>query len=81
MVLNVDNSSLGNPGPAGFDGLLRTREGKWCGRFYDSIGTSDSLRAELAGIFFDLSMAWDTGVRSLVCYSNSQMVVELAKAQ
>ncbi|KAJ1404893.1 Ribonuclease H-like superfamily, partial [Sesbania bispinosa] len=29
IALNVDGSSMGNPGPAGFGGLLRDHQGSW----------------------------------------------------
>lgn len=42
-VLNVDSSSLGNPGPAGFGGLLRTHEGEWLVGYYGSIWFLENL--------------------------------------
>lgn len=80
MVLNVDGSSFGNPGPVVFDGLLRTGDGEWRGGFYCSIGIAYNLQAELAALFFGLSAAWDEGVRRLICYSDSQLALELASA-
>lgn len=64
-VLNVDGSSLGNPSPVGFGGLLQIGEGEWIFGFYGSIGTSENLQAEL---------------HRLVCYSDSKSAIELSKA-
>lgn len=80
MVLNVDGNSIGNPGPTGYGGLICSGEGKWQGGFYGSIGISDNLRAELAALYFGLTFAWDSGMRRLVCYSDSAMAIELVRA-
>lgn len=79
-VLNVDGSSVGNPSPASFGGLLRTGDGKWLTGCYGSIGVSENLKAELAALFHGLLMAWDFGVRDLVCYSDSSFAIELCKS-
>lgn len=79
MVLNVDGSPQGNPGPVGFGGLLRTSEGEWRGHFFGSIGVSDNTRAELATLFFGLKFTWDSGERHLICYSDSLLAIELVK--
>lgn len=77
-MLNVDGNSMDNPGQAGFEGLLRMHDGEWLVGFYGSIGYLENLQAELAAIFFGLSMAWDQGMRKLVCYSDSKLVIELS---
>lgn len=77
QILNVDGSFVGKLGPARLGGLLRTSEGKWLFGFYGAIGFSDNLQAQLASILFCLSIAWDFGSRSLVCYCDSSLAVEL----
>lgn len=77
MVMNVNGSSLGNPGPAGFGGLLRSGDGEWRLGFYGSIGVADNLEAELAALCFGLTIAWDEGIRRLTCYSDSQTTILL----
>lgn len=80
VVVNVDGSSLGNPGPAGFGGLIRMGDGEWCGGFFGSIGTADNLSAELAALQFGLSIAWESRARNLVCYSDFAMAIALVSS-
>jgi len=40
-VLNVDGSSLGNPGASGFGGVLRNSDGSWIGSLSGSVGFSN----------------------------------------
>lgn len=79
-VMNVDGCSLGNPGPAGFGGLLRFGDGEWHLGFYGSIGVADNLEAKLAALCFGLTIAWDEGFRRLTCYSDSQTAILLSTA-
>lgn len=71
IILNVDGSSLGNPGPAGFGGLFRNADGGWIYGFNGHIGYSDVLKAELLGLLNGLKLAWDRGHRNLRCYTDS----------
>lgn len=43
VILNIDGSSLGNPGPSGFDGVLREPNGDWIYGFAGSLGISTIL--------------------------------------
>lgn len=70
-VLNVDGSSLGNPGPAGFGGLIRHADGGWVCGFSGHIGHSEVLKAELMRIISGLKLAWDRGFRNITCYTDS----------
>lgn len=47
VKLNMDGSSLGNPGLAGGGGLIRDEEGKWIAGFACRIGKTTSFIAEL----------------------------------
>lgn len=76
-VLNVDGSSLGNPGRSGFGGLLRRSDGTWIVGFAGSLGFSEILQAELMAILKGLSLAWDLGIRRLVCCSDSKMAIDI----
>lgn len=69
FILNVDGSSLGNPGPAGFGGLARNPDGGWIFGFSGHIGHSDVLKAELLGISTGLKLSWERGIRELTCYT------------
>lgn len=48
VIINVDGSSLGNPGPAGFGGLARNPDGVWLFGFSGNIGHAEVLKAELS---------------------------------
>ncbi|CAJ2652542.1 unnamed protein product [Trifolium pratense] len=77
MILNVDGSSLGNPGISGFGGLIRNRDGVWVHGFVGNIGFSNILHAELLAIYYGLVLAWDFGFTELWCYSNSKSAIKL----
>lgn len=81
LILNVDGSSLGNPGPAGFGGLVRNSEGGWLVGFSGHIGHSDVLKAELNGILNGLKIAWERGYRNLLCYTDSMNAKTLIQDQ
>ncbi|KAK7269022.1 hypothetical protein RIF29_21737 [Crotalaria pallida] len=59
VVLNVDGSVMGNPGAAGFGGLVRTNEGKWLCGFAGHFGTSNNIHMELLAIYQGLVIAWN----------------------
>ncbi|KAJ1384635.1 Ribonuclease H domain [Sesbania bispinosa] len=70
IALNVDGSSLGNPGPAGYGGVLRNTYGQWLKGFHGSVGVSEILQAEQIGILENLKIAWEDGYRSIECWSD-----------
>jgi ribonuclease HI len=80
-VLNVDGSSLGNPGISGFGGVLRRHDGSWIFGFGGNIGLSSILQAELLAIYHGLRVAWDQGHRHLVCYSDSTLALQLISTE
>ncbi|GAU46107.1 hypothetical protein TSUD_95790 [Trifolium subterraneum] len=47
MILNVDGSSIGNPGVSGFRGLIRNSDDAWVQGFVGNMGFSNILHAEL----------------------------------
>lgn len=54
VVLNVDGSAFGQPGRAGFRGLLRRGDSEWLIGYYGSIVVAGSLLAKMAARFFNL---------------------------
>lgn len=56
VKLNVDGSSWGNFGQAGFGGLLRGVDGRWIVRFKGSVGFVDNLLPELMAICMGLRL-------------------------
>lgn len=81
VILNVDGSSLGNPGPAGFGGLLRNPDGGWILGFSGHIGHSVILKAELLAILNGLKLAWERGFKVLYCYTDLMHALSLIKEQ
>ncbi|KAJ1383082.1 Ribonuclease H domain [Sesbania bispinosa] len=77
VALNVDGSALGNPGLAGFGGLLRDGSGNWLKGFYGGIGVSEILHAELLAIKHGLELAWSEGYRNVIVWSDSQLALDL----
>ena len=77
-VLNVDGSCLGSPIRAGFGGLIRNRAGYFLSGFSGYLPSSNCiLLAGLTTIFKGLRLARDMGLEELVCYTDSQLSVNL----
>jgi ribonuclease HI len=76
-ILNVDGSSLGNPGPSGFGGVLRHSNGDWIFGFAGTVGISSVLHVELLAIYYGFKVAWDQGYRNIICYSDSTLSLQL----
>jgi ribonuclease HI len=77
IKINVDGSSFGNPGNAGFGGLLRNDMGIWIQGFSGSCGRASNLLAELSAIWKGLQIAWDLGYRSIIMESDSRTALDL----
>jgi ribonuclease HI len=77
IIINVDSSSLGNPGPSGFGGVLRHSNGDWIFGFAGTVGISTILHVELLAIYHGLQVAWDQGHINIICYSDSTLSIQL----
>lgn len=77
----MDGSSLGNPGRAGYDGIVHNSDGAWLCGFFGSIGIATSLQAKLWALYHGLNLAWNRGFRDVICYSDSQTAISLVKDQ
>lgn len=75
--INVDGSSIGNPGKSGFGGLIRNMLGEWLCGYSGFCGVTSCLNAELLAIFYGLSLAWSRGLTSVICEPDSQMALQL----
>ena len=80
VKLNVDGNSRGNPGYAGFGGLLRNDNGQWIFGFHGSVGISDNLLPELMVICMCLRLVWARGFRRVLCETDSTEAVRLVYA-
>lgn len=77
VALNVDGSSYGNPGRAGFGGLMRDHNGKWLIGFSGHVDFADSLEVELLAILHGLRIAWDIGATDVSCRSDCTKALSL----
>ncbi|KAK9265995.1 hypothetical protein L1049_012495 [Liquidambar formosana] len=81
VTLNIDGSSLGNPGCAGAGGLIRNSVGVWLKGFYHHIGSTTSVCAELWAIRDGLQLAWSMGHRHVILQLDAQIVISLLTQQ
>ena len=58
VKLNCDGSSLGNPGRAGFGGLIRRSNAEWVLGFSGHVQQADNLCVELLALRKGLDLAW-----------------------
>jgi hypothetical protein len=77
MILNVDGSSIGNPGPSEYGGLIRNAYGAWVHGFFGNLGVTNILHAELMAINKGLLLAWELNITDLWCYSDSVTAIKL----
>lgn len=78
-ILNVDGSSLGNPGRSGFGGLLRHGHGGWIAGFLGLIREAEIIKAELLALLHVMEHAWERGFRDVICFfdlSSALLMVE-----
>ncbi|CAL5211192.1 unnamed protein product [Lathyrus oleraceus] len=57
MILNIDGSSLGNPGVSDFGGFIQNVDGDWVHDIAGNIGYSNILHVELMTIYHGLRLA------------------------
>ncbi|CAJ2666519.1 ribonuclease H [Trifolium pratense] len=77
VALDVDGSSYGNPGWAGYGGLIRDHEGYWILGFSGPVSFADSIEVELLAIHNGLMLAWDIGYNDVSCRSDCKKALSL----
>ncbi|KAG6658896.1 hypothetical protein CIPAW_04G193300 [Carya illinoinensis] len=80
LKLNVDGSSMGNPGAAGAGGVLRDSKGDLLMAFSVHLGTGSSNYAEVMSLIHGLRRIKMMGVAHIDLESDSMMVVRWLKA-
>jgi len=75
-VLYVDGASSGNPGPAGIGMRITTLGGEEVFSWGESIGKATNNIAEYRALIAGLQKAYDLEVRSIRCFSDSELVVK-----
>ncbi|XP_021826059.1 uncharacterized protein LOC110766949 [Prunus avium] len=75
--INSDGSRNNTTGHIGAAGVLRDTNGGWLKGYSVNLGIGSVLEAELWGIFWGLSLAWDSGFRTVEVESDSKVAVTL----
>ena len=66
LKINTDDSSLGNPGPAGAGGLIRDHNGSWICGFSQNVGFASSVLAEHWALKDGLSLVTSVGFSNVL---------------
>ena len=77
IIVNLDGSSLENPGAAGYGGLLGHANGDWSMGFSGHVTRADNLCVKLLALRRDLIMAWSLGFHVVVYEVDCSEVVRL----
>ena len=77
VKLNIDGSTDGNPGLAGYGGLLRDDHGNWLVGFARRIGTTTSFVVELWGHRDDLSLCYNLNIPSIIVELDAKAIVDI----
>ena len=77
--LNIDGSSLDNPGLAGGGGLIRNEKGEWVKGFARAIETTTSVAAELWALRDGIRLCIALKLPTMVIELDSKLVVDLLK--
>nr|POF11678.1 putative ribonuclease h protein [Quercus suber] len=76
-----DGSSLGNPGLAGSEGLIRNEKGDWVKGFAFAIGTTTSVAAELWALRDGIRLCIALKLQAVVIELDSKIVIDLLKKE
>lgn len=77
--LNFDGASKGNPGQAGFGGIIRNHEGAPLILYYGNMGWDTNNSAELEGLWRGLLLAGEHNYYPLEVEGDSQILINMAK--
>ncbi|KAD6119673.1 hypothetical protein E3N88_10944 [Mikania micrantha] len=77
LKLNTDGSSLGNPGPSSYGGLIRNDHGDWVCGYMGYIGFDSSLASEIWGIMMGLRLIMVMGWDNVIIETDSQAALLL----
>ena len=75
LHLEIDGSSLGNPGPAASAAVLRDAEGTVLAEVTQSLGTTTSNVAEYFGLIIGLEEALKLRAEEVVVAGDSQLLI------
>lgn len=78
-ILHTDGGARGNPGPAGLGGVLEIEGQKHFFKKY--LGEATNNQAEYQALIFGLEKARNFGVKEIICYLDSELVVKQLKQE
>lgn len=76
--LNFDGASKGNPGAAGFGGILRNHVGTPLQVYFGNMGWDTNNSAELEGLWQGLLLADQLNLQPLIVEGDSQLLINIA---
>jgi len=79
--LFVDGGARGNPGPAGIGVRLETPDGDLVEELADAIGNATNNQAEYEALIAGLELAIDRGIKELVVFADSELIVRQVNGQ
>ena len=74
--MNLDGSTIGNPGPARCGGVIRDNNGHWIVGFTRRIGVTTSCTVELWGLRDGLNMPCSLNISSLIVELDAKCIVD-----
>eukprot|EP00253_Pinus_taeda_P001588 PITA_01588 len=77
--LNFDGAAKGNPGPAGFGGVIRRHNGEAIQVYYGTMGTDTNNAAELEGLWKGICIAEHNHLSPLEVEGDSLILIAIAK--
>ncbi|GMP90230.1 hypothetical protein CsSME_00041449 [Camellia sinensis var. sinensis] len=77
LKLNVDGCSKGNPGQAGYGGLLQDETGTWIWGYYGNLGHCSGVEAELWAIYRGLTILFQKGTMNMAIETDAAQAIDL----
>ena len=76
--LNFNGASKGNPGIAGFSGVIRNNDGDITHLFYGNSGFNSNNAAELDGLIAGLTLVKQKGLLPVIVEGDSAIILSMA---
>ena len=79
LKINIDGASKGNPGMAGFGGVIRDEKGHIKDIFHSHLGTATNNMAELMALEQCLEILVDSNSHNVIIEADSELIIRAAK--
>eukprot|EP00253_Pinus_taeda_P006105 PITA_06105 len=77
--MNFDGAAKGNPGPAGYGGVIRNHNGESMQVYYGTVGSDTNNAAELEGLWKGICLADQNHLHPLEVEGDSLILIAIAK--